>query len=494
MCPLGACLCWLKMDVRKEIVNFFQKEGMLIQPEAVEYLVSRGNGIEECKNILKKLEEKPFILSVDMIREFFEKKEERKEEGKREKVRIEEEKIRKERLKILRDVTGNSTCEGTLDDFVRLFRSRFEKLSDFLRKRQEMKNAVPIKKALRSGEEIATIGIVKDVVSTPNGLFVEIEDEEESIRVYVPKNIDSMIVHDEVLGVVGKRKGEMFIARSIVRPEIPVERRKNFSSEEIYVAFLSDLHVGSKSFLEKEWDAFLEWIKGKKGNERQKSVAEKIKYIVISGDDIEGVGIYPGQERDLMVEDLYEQYELLAEKLSDIPPEIKILMQPGNHDAVRPALPQPAFEKEIKDLFSHLNITFIGNPCYMEIEGVLTLVYHGQSIQDFATCLPNMSQNQPTKIMKEMLKRRHMAPIYGGISSLAPEKEDYMVIDIVPDIFVTGHVHVTAIEQYRNVLLINASAWQSQTDYQRMMNFMPDPAKAVVVNLKNLIPSIIQFA
>ena len=87
-----------------------------------------------------------------------------------------------------------------------------------------------------------------------------------------------------------------------------------------------------------------------------------------------------------------------------------------------------------------------------------------------------------------------MAPIYGGVSSLAPEKEDYMVIDLIPDIFVTGHVHVTSVESYRNVLLINASAWQSQTEYQKMMNFMPDPAKAIVVNFKNLIPSAIHFA
>ena len=139
-----------------------------------------------------------------------------------------------------------------------------------------------------------------------------------------------------------------------------------------------------------------------------------------------------------------------------------------------------------------MNITYIGNPCYIEIDGTIILSYHGQSIQDFATCIPNMSQNEPTKIMREMLKRRHMAPIYGSISSLAPEKEDYLVIDIIPDIFVTGHVHVTSIDMYRNVLLINASAWQSQTEYQKTMNFMPDPAKAIVVNLKNMTPTILQ--
>ena len=129
----------------------------------------------------------------------------------------------------------------------------------------------------------------------------------------------------------------------------------------------------------------------------------------------------------------------------------------------------------------------------MKINGIIILSYHGQSIQDFATTLPGLNQNKPTKIMKEMLKRRHLAPMYGGITSLAPEKEDYMVIDLIPDIFVTGHVHTTAVENYRDVILMNSSAWQSQTTYQKMMNFMPDPAKAIVVNMKNLMTSVMAF-
>ena len=465
---------------------------MLIQPEAVDFLISRGNGIEYCKKVLEGMEKKPLIISVDLLKEIFGEGKKAEKIERKVKVEIRKESIKEERFKILRDVTGNSTCEGKLKDFVDLFRNRFDKLSSLLKKRQEMRNTIPIKKVLRVDDEVATIGIVKDVRNSKNGIIAEIEDYEDFISVYIPKEIDFSIVNDEVIGIVGKRKGDLLIAKRIVRPEIPVERKIRYANEEKYVVFISDLHVGSKSFLEDKWKKFIEWINGKRGGERQKEVAKKVEYVIISGDDIEGVGIYPGQENDLKIEDLYLQYEELAKKLSDIPPHIKIIIQPGNHDAVRPALPQPAFEKEIRDLFSGMNITFIGNPCYFEIDGTIILSYHGQSIQDFATCIPNMSQNEPTKIMREMLKRRHMAPIYGSISSLAPEKEDYLVIDIIPDIFVTGHVHVTSIDMYRNVLLINASAWQSQTEYQKTMNFMPDPAKAIVVNLKNMTPTILQ--
>ncbi len=466
---------------------------MLIQPDAVEFLISRGNGMEFCKKFIKELDTKPLIVSVDFLKRFV------KEEKVEEKIKPIERKVApvvkidEDGFEILRDITGNSTCEGRLEDFVLLFKDRFEKLSKMLRKRQEMRNAVPIKKVWRSDDEIATIGLVKDVRNAKNGLIVEIEDEEDMISVYVSREIDSAIVNDEVIGVVGKRKGDLLIAKSIVRPELPVEKEKKLTNEEKYIAFISDLHVGSKSFLEDKWEKFIKWINGKSGSERQRKVAEKIEYLIICGDDVEGVGIYPGQEKDLDIEDIYKQYEELADKLSQIPERIKIILQPGNHDAVRPALPQPAFEKELREFFTSSNIEFIGNPCYMKINGITILAYHGQSIQDFASCVPGMNQNEPTKIMKEMLRRRHLAPIYGGISSLAPERKDYLIIDYIPDIFVTGHVHVTAVDSYRGVLMINASAWQSQTDYQRMMNFMPDPGKAVVVNLKNFMPSIVAF-
>ena len=471
------------MDERRAIVDFFQKQGILIQPDAVEFLINSG-GMETCKKIFGKLTEKPFIISLWDLQKLLERKEEKR--GK--------ERIKKRKFVILRDVTGNSTCGGDVKDFVCLFKNRYERLSEMVKKRQEMRNAVPIKKALKVRDEVSIIGIVREVRKVKNGTIIELEDYDDIILVYVPSEIDSSLINDEVIGIVGKKTNELFIAKSIVRPEIPVRRQRNFSSEEKYVLFLSDIHVGSKNFLEKEWDRLIKWLNGKNGNERQKEVAKKIEYAIISGDLVEGIGIYPGQENDLEIVDVYEQYEKLAEKLSGMPEHIKLIIQPGNHDAVRPPLPQPSFEEEVKNIFSNLNAIFVGNPCYLEIDGVIILSYHGQSIQDFASNIPGLNQNNPTKIMREMLKRRHMAPSYGGISPLAPEREDYMIIDIIPDIFVTGHVHVTAVELYRDVLLLNASAWQRQTNYQKTMNLIPDPAKAIVVNLKNLMASIMQFS
>ena len=53
-------------------------------------------------------------------------------------------------------------------------------------------------------------------------------------------------------------------------------------------------------------------------------------------------------------------------------------------------------------------------------------------------------------------------------------------LPIYLSVFVTGHIHVHKYSNYFGVLLLNASAWQKQTDYQKMHNFVPDPAKVTL--------------
>jgi DNA polymerase II small subunit len=170
-----------------------------------------------------------------------------------------------------------------------------------------------------------------------------------------------------------------------------------------------------------------------------------------------------------------------------------MIILPGNHDAVRPAEPQPAFTKEITRLFPK-NVTFVGNPAYFTIHGIKVLAYHGRSMDDLIPTL-GLSYHKPIEAMSEMLKRRHLAPIYGDKTPLAPEHSDYMVIDETPDIFAVGHVHTFGVQRYRNVLMINSSTWQSQTPFQKMMNIQPDPCKVTVVDLQAIMrPKVIDFS
>jgi DNA polymerase II small subunit len=408
-------------------------------------------------------------------------------------------------INIIKDVTGNSVCEGTTKDFTKLFVDRYSALRKILRKqRRELANAMPIEKVKKGGfKEVQIVGIVKDVRTTSNGhRLIELEDESDIAKCIALKNnreilnMANEIVLDEVIGIRGQlsKKGDLVVIKSVVYPDISIQNERHKADVPLYAAFLSDVHIGSKQFMEDEWQAFLRWINGEMGNSRQKDVAGKIKYLVIPGDVVDGIGIYPQQDKELSIVDVYRQYEALAEQLRLIPKHISMIIQPGNHDAVRPAEPQPTFEKEIQDLFSGMNMTFVGNPCYFSLHGVEILSYHGQSLLDYATNIQHLKYNEPVEIMKVMLRKHHLAPTYGGYTPLAPEHFDYMVINRIPDIFVTGHVHLAQISDYRGITLINASSWQTQTTYQKMLNFVPDSGKLPIVNLMSGNVTMMDFS
>ncbi|MCE8423302.1 MAG: metallophosphoesterase, partial [Candidatus Methanoperedens sp.] len=242
----------------------------------------------------------------------------------------------------------------------------------------------------------------------------------------------------------------------------------------------SDLHVGSKTFLEASWLKFMDWL------------GKDINYLVIAGDVVDGIGIFPGQEKELAILDIYEQYEKAAQYLNAIPAHIKIIVSPGNHDAVRQAEPQPCFPDKITRMFRK-DITFVGNPALIDIGGARVLIYHGRSMDDIIASTPGFSYSDPSKPMSEMLKFRHLSPTYGGRVSIAPEKKDHFVIDLIPDILHCGHVHTVGVARYRDVLTINSGTWQSQTEFQKRMNLEPMPGRATVVNLSNMEYKIVPF-
>jgi DNA polymerase II small subunit len=331
-------------------------------------------------------------------------------------------------------------------------------------------------------------------------LIILEDDTDEAVCIALKQNreihsIAQEVILDEIIGITANisKNGDLLVVDNIVYPDISIQNDHHKSPVPVFSAFLSDIHIGSKQFMDDQWNSFIKWINGQMGNSRQRDVASKIKYLVIPGDVVDGIGIYPNQETELSIVDVYRQYEELAEQLRNIPDHISIIMQPGNHDAVRPAEPQPTFEKEIQDLFDGMDITFLGNPSYFSLHGVEILSYHGQSLLDFATNIQHLKYNDPVETMKVMLKKHHLAPTYGGYTPLAPEHEDYMLINKIPDIFVTGHVHLAQISEYRGVTLLNASSWQSQTSYQKMLNFIPDSAKIPIVDLKTNNVTMMDF-
>jgi len=498
------------MDSR--LLEALAKHGALADAAAVEYLSATRDPVAALETVFSRLRAAPFVLTLEDIRGVevvpaapappppaaIHRAGELARRA-AEAARPSPPKLRNlgrasevaEDFRLLRDITGHSTCEGTLEDFSRYFANRLQSLTRLLRTRRELVGAVEIEKAKKLSREVRFIGMVSEVRSSRKGdRVVEVEDASDSAPVFISQEsplFKEPVLEDEVIGVVGKptEKG-LVIAQDIVRPDVPGGRAFPATNDGVSVAFVSDIHVGSKTFLEEKWAKFLAWIGD--GDE----VAASIRYLVVSGDVVDGIGVYPRQDEELAIDDIYGQYEALATHLQELPDHVTVLMIPGNHDAVRPAEPQPALPVGVQKLFDS-NTVFAGNPSLLSLHGVRVLAYHGRSMDDFVSTIPGMNYHRPLDAMREMLRIRHLAPIYGGKTPIAPEAEDHLIVEEVPDIFATGHVHAVGVDAYRGVVLVNASTWQGQTSYQKMRNIDPTPACLPIVDLSTGQASVREF-
>ena len=398
-------------------------------------------------------------------------------------------------LEIANDMTGRSTGTGEYKDFVRTFRDRYERLSKKLKGRVNHRNAKALH-ASPGGGDAGMVGMVADVRSTANGHWIiDLEDTTGVFPCLVMKDkaiagLVEELLFDEVIAVDGALSGDggILFVDDLYFPDVPRTHRPSTADRHVQAALISDVHVGSDEFMLDAWQRFTSWL--------HTDEAERIEYLLIAGDMVEGVGIYPNQDEELDIIDIYDQYEAFAEHLKEVPGDMEIVMIPGNHDAVRLAEPQPGFDDELREIMSAHDARIASNPAMVTVEGVSVLMYHGVSLDEVIAELPEekASYEEPHKAMYQLLKKRHVAPQFGGHTRLAPEERDYLVMDDVPDIFHTGHVHKLGWGKYRNVLAVNSGCWQAQTDFQKSVNIDPDSGFAPVVDLDTLEMTVHKFA
>lgn len=406
-------------------------------------------------------------------------------------------------VRVLDDPTATISTEGTLEGYIEYFQDRFKQLQRLLRQRFDVRDATTIRQALQAkpNAKLKVIGMITERREAKQRTFLQIEDLEANAIVLVPSNLErsvqertqALLLDQVVCLSVIKGHDDLLILEDVYLPEIP-QRNPRKATEPVYAVLTSDLHVGSKEFMRENFHRFLLWLNGKVGSPRLRAVASNVKYVVIAGDLVDGVGIYPGQARELAIKDVHRQYTFLSKYLEHIPDYVEVIVIPGNHDASRKTLPQPAIPKEYGEpMYESRQIQSLGNPSRVSLHGVEFLLYHGRSIDDVVSVVPGMTHSTPDKAMKLLLRSRHLAPIYGQRTPIAPAKRDFMVIERVPDVFHSGHVHVVKCDAYRGTTIVNSGAWQKQTEYMRQMGFMPDPGIIPVINLQTLQLNTVDF-
>ncbi|MBT3405169.1 hypothetical protein HN832_01340 [archaeon] len=392
-------------------------------------------------------------------------------------------------------------------DFVTYFKNRFSTLKNILQEHSELDKLVSIGKMSGNRQIISIIGIVSNKRITKNkNILLEVEDLTGKLKVLINKDKKELykkaeeIPLDSVIGFKGAGNKEILFVNEIIFPESRLAFRKKGIVDE-NVLFIGDIHVGSKFFMEDNFLKFINYLNGNvPGTEDE---IKKIKYLFILGDLVAGVGIHPGQERELTIANVEDQYIHAAKLLNKIRKDIKIIISPGNHDAVRIMEPQPILdEKYAWSLYEIKNVLLIGNPSIINIgakegfSGFNILNYHGYSYHYYSGNISRLivekAVHKPEIIMEYLLKFRHLAPTHSS-TLYFPSEEDPFIIRDIPDIFVSGHTHKSAVSYYNNVLIVSSSSWESLTPFQEKMGNEPDFCKVPLFNLKTRAVKILDF-
>jgi len=403
----------------------------------------------------------------------------------------------------------------SVQDFVKYFHARYKKMNRLLQQRGGLQNLTSIARlqGKQDNDKVSLIAYVIDIQTTKNEhLILTLEDDTGRMNAIISKDKEDVIntakdiVVDQVLGFTGTSAKNTVFIDSIVIPDIPLTHEFKKSDEDAHIAIISDIHVGSDLFLEDEFKQFLTWIRGESGTEKQREQAAKTKYVIVAGDMVDGVGIYPKQNEELTIPDIYDQYEKVAELLEQIPQDKTIIMIPGNHDAGRLSEPQLPLNPEwAPRLYQLPNLISLSNPCIVRIHttpktpGFDFLIYHGYSydyygdmVESIRTSGKNISE-RVGMIMEYLLKQRHLAPSHGSTLYVPDKEDDPLIIERVPDFFVSGHIHKVAIRQYRGINLISSSCWQAKTPFQEKVGHEPEPCKVPLINLKTREITLLDF-
>lgn len=400
------------------------------------------------------------------------------------------------------DVTNKNLSQGGVEDFLALFLDKYNALYDILKTRENFK-PIPIIEAKKEtkNKEVDIVGMVLDKRITKNkNLLVSVDDPSGKVNIVVMDNTLSElptkeILFDNVLGfkcaVLSK---DVFIAKEIFCADIPYKTTASTAKTDSYVAILGDTHVGSKLFREEEFNDFINWINQVNISEEEKEIASKIKYIIFAGDLVDGIGIYPKQYDELSITDIFKQYEAFEELILKIPKDKEVFLIPGNHDAVRISDPQPAIpELFLKNAYTRKNIHILGSPSWVELEGLLFLLYHGVALHGIFGKVQDLKMTTPDLAQKELIRRRDLMPQFGEKQTFIPIEKNFLVLKEAPDVFVCGHIHHHAYSKYKQCHLISTSCWQSITSFQQEMGHTPTVSKVILFNLKDQKISIKDF-
>jgi len=354
----------------------------------------------------------------------------------------------------------------------------------------------PARELIREGGEAYILGMVLSIRRRDTHFLVEMEDPVDTWSIIAPTRDRTLaekmecILQDMVVVFRARARRGVLVASDVYLPDV-AGRRQSWRGPDRNICIISDIHIGSERHAAESLRSFLDWLNSPENE------AEKTILLIINGDLVDGVYVYPGQESELRLKSYSEQFAEASKALSRVPEHIKILYVPGNHEPCRRAVPQPPIQARYRQVLGGGKIVYAGNPAWLRVGGLRMLIFHGQTLDDVIQAGTLFSYStlheRSGEMMELLLKSRHLAPTMGLATPILPTKTDYLAITEQPDVLCLGHTHVAAYTSYKGTQLINTGSWQEQTRIQESIGLEPSVGTAVLLNLKTLSIRFLSF-
>ncbi len=397
---------------------------------------------------------------------------------------------------------------SSLTDFREYLRSRYERLSRRIKSRLGIPN-IPTIATINSqvipGEkpwQIYVVGIIYSKKIHESYITIELEDPTSYLKATAIKSRKPHVYNqllriplDSVIGIKATMtKDRRVYIDEVYLPSIKPGDRRPPLDRDIYVALISDIHVGSRKFNEELFNQFIDLLRGEVDNYDLKEIIRNTYYLSIAGDIVDGVGVYPGQEKDLEIENLWDQYDTAYRMLKRLPSKIRVIMIPGNHDASRNSLPQPPiFKKFASKFYDDKRFYMLGNPANIRLHGENIVIYHGDYVQDILSSTPGLDMDDISGASRILVDTGHLASNITLNTKVFPDKVDRLVLPKETRIIHYGHTHKFNISKANDVLIFNTGTFQEQTNYQKMLKIEPDLGKIPFLNLRTLKVTVIDL-
>ena len=233
--------------MKKELtlaLNYALNKGFQIHPDAFKILENLD--VKKLEKIIKeivreKTKQKLFQINQDDLETY---------------LGIKEDPTLQSEVKILSDPTTKITTGEGVKGYNSLFSSRFNKLKRIISDRPEsrMLKSIASTKTTKLEDDMYVCGLVTTRNTERNITKLVLEDPSGSLEGIVfdnelQKTVGTLLTDQFVMVRVGLGKNSGFIIKDLILPDIP-DQTINKSETEVYAVFLSDLHIGSKYFME----------------------------------------------------------------------------------------------------------------------------------------------------------------------------------------------------------------------------------------------------